>query len=99
MRRLLCCLLFVLPALSAIPAFGADTKWIHATSAHFDMYSAGSESDVRTALQYLEAVRGFFLEKIHSQDPGGQPVRIVIFQSSGDYTKYRPAEYAGSDAF
>ena len=95
MRRLPC-LLFVL---SVACAFGADTKWIHATSAHFDMYSAGNETDARAALQHLEAVRGYFAERTHSPDPSGQPVRIIVFQSSGDFGRYRPAEYAGSDAF
>ncbi len=89
---------FLVFILFVTSAFGAD-KWIHANSAHFDMYSAGNEADTRAALQHLEAVRGYFLSATHSQDPGGQPVRIIDFQSAGEYEKYRPAEYAGSDAF
>ena len=71
----------------------ADAKWVHASSAHFEMYAAQSESEIRGALQHLEVVRAFFLNSTHSQDPGGQPVRVVIFQSEGDSAKYRPSEY------
>ena len=71
----------------------ADAKWVHASSAHFEMYAAQSESDVRAALRHLEIVRAFFLRSTHSQDPGGQPVRVVVFQSEGDSAKYRPLEY------
>src|SRR6185437_2201319 len=70
-----------------------DAKWVHASSPHFEMYAAQSESEIRAALQHLEIVRAFFLNSTHSQDPGGQPVRIVVFQSEGDAAKYRPSEY------
>lgn len=71
----------------------AEAKWVHASSAHFEMYAAQSESEIRAALQHLEVVRAFFLNSTHSQDPGGQPVRVVVFQSEGDAAKYRPSEY------
>lgn len=63
------------------------------------MYAEQSESDVRAALQHLEAVRAFFLNATHSQDPGGQPVQVVVFQSEGDFTKYRPSEYGLASAY
>jgi len=77
----------------------ADAKWVHASSAHFEMYAAQSESDIRAALQHLETVRAFFLNSTHSQDPGGQPVRIVVFQSEGDAAKYRPSEYGSVSTY
>lgn len=95
MRLFLCCFIFVL---TAAHTFAAD-KWIHATSGHFDMYAAENEADARAALQHLEAVRAFFVTSTHSQDPGGQPVRIVVFHSEGDFNKYRPAEYVAANAF
>ena len=66
---------------------------MHATSAHFDLYTDESENEVRPALQHLETVRAFFVNATHTQDPNGQPVRIVAFHSEGDFFKYKPAEY------
>jgi hypothetical protein len=78
----------------AVGCLGAsDAKWVHARSAHFEMYAAQSESDIRAALKHLEVVRAFFLNSTHTQDPGGQPARVVVFQSEGDAAKYRPSEY------
>jgi hypothetical protein len=77
----------------------ADAKWVHGSSAHFEMYAAQSSSDIRAALQHLEVVRAFFLNATHSRDPGGQPVRIVILQSEGDSEKYRPPEYGRVSAY
>ncbi len=91
MHRSPACLLAILTL--SLPSAQAADKWVHATSAHFDMYAAESETDVRAALQHLEAVRAFFTNATHSQDPNGQPVRIVAFHSEGDFNKYKPAEY------
>ncbi|HEY4089763.1 MAG TPA: hypothetical protein VGM43_27755 [Bryobacteraceae bacterium] len=88
--------LFLIASLLLIPAgrlSAADAKWVHASSAHFEMYAAQSESEIRAALQHLEIVRAFFINSTHSQDPGGQPVRVVVFQSEGDAAKFRPSEY------
>jgi len=93
---------FLIAPLLWIPAgrlAAADAKWVHASSAHFEVYAAQSESEVRAALQHLEVVRAFFLNSTHSQDPGGQPVRVVVFQSEGDSAKYRPSEYGAVSAY
>jgi hypothetical protein len=93
------CLLAILSlSLPSARVFAAD-KWVHATSAHFDMYADESEGDVRAALQHLEAVRAFFTNATHSQDPNGQPVRIVAFHSEGDFSRYKPAEYVMASAY
>ncbi|HVY95090.1 MAG TPA: hypothetical protein VHA14_20150 [Bryobacteraceae bacterium] len=81
------------------PLSAADAKWLHASSAHFELYAAQSGSDIRAALQYLEDVRAFFLNATHSQDPGGQPARIVVFETEGDFTKYRPPEYGAVSVY
>jgi hypothetical protein len=94
MRRLLFILLIASCALS-----GADPKWIHATSPHFDLYTNESEGAAKSALQHFEAVRAYFLASTHSNDPAGQSVRIVAFHSMGDYTKIRPAEFGEAKAF
>lgn len=94
MRRLI---FFLLIASSAL--LGADPKWIHATSAHFDLYTNESDSAAKSALQHFEAVRAYFLASTHSKDPGGQSVRIIAFHSMGDYMKVRPAEYGEAKAF
>ena len=79
-------------SLPSARVFAAD-KWVHATSTHFDMYTDESEAAVRPALQHLEASRAFFVNATHTQDPNGQPVRIVAFHSEGDFYKYKPAVY------
>jgi phosphoglycerate dehydrogenase-like enzyme len=99
MRLSPACLLAILSlSLPAARVFAAD-KWVHATSAHFDMYAAESDAEVRAALQHLEAVRTFFATATHSQDPNGQPVRIVVFHSEGDFNRFKPAEYVMSSAY
>ena len=93
---------FLIACLLWIPAgrlSAADAKWIHASSAHFEMYAAQSESEIRAALQHLEIVRAFFINSTHSQDPGGQPVRVVVFQSEGDSAKFRPSEYGSVSTY
>ena len=93
------CLLAILSlSLPSARVFAAD-KWVHATSAHFDMYADESDADVRAALDHLEAVRAFFTNATHSQEPNGQPVRIVAFNSEGDFNKYKPAEYVMAAAY
>jgi hypothetical protein len=77
----------------------ADAKWLHVTSAHFDMYTSESEGDAKSALQHLEATRGYLIAATHFHDPGGQPVRIVAFKSEGDYGKYRPQEASGAKVY
>ena len=57
------------------------------------MYTDESEAEVRAALQHLEAARAFFVNATHTQDPNGQPVRIVAFHSDGDFYRYKPADY------
>lgn len=94
MRRLILSLLIASSALC-----GADAKWIHATSAHFDLYTDESEGAAKSALQHFEAVRVYFLASTHSKDPGGQSVRIIAFHSMGDYSKVRPAEFGDAKAF
>jgi len=88
----LCLLALLSLPLPSARVFAAG-KWVHATSAHFDMYTDESETEVRAALQHLEATRAFFVNATHTQDPNGQPVRIVAFHSEGDFYKYKPAEY------
>jgi hypothetical protein len=78
--------------LAATSLSAADAKWIHLTSPHFDVYTSESEGDTKAAIAHLEAARAFFLAATHSHDPAGKSVRIVIFHSEGDYSKYKPAD-------
>jgi hypothetical protein len=100
MRRFIFSLTFLLSSvLQPARSFAADTKWVHATSQHFDMYTAESEGEAKAALEHLEAVRTYFLGATHSKDPGGQPVRIVAFHSAADYSKYKPQEVGSARAY
>jgi len=89
----LCLPAILLLSLPAAHVFAAD-KWVHATSAHFDMYTDESEAEVRAALSHLETVRAFFANATSSKDPDGKPVRIIAFHSEGDFYKYKPSEYS-----
>jgi hypothetical protein len=95
------CFLTLAFACALYPAhsIAADAKWVHATSEHFDLYTAESEGDAKAALLHLETVRAYFLAATHSKDPGGQPVRIVAFHSLGDYAKYRPQDIGAPKAY
>jgi hypothetical protein len=79
--------------------FAADAKWMHLTSAHFDVYTSESEGDTKAAITHLEAARAFFLAATHSHDPAGQSVRIVIFHAESDYSKYKPADVHTAKVF
>jgi hypothetical protein len=63
------------------------------------MYAADGEGDPKAALNHLEAVRAYFLGATHSQDPGGQSVRLVAFHSEGDFAKFRPADVGSARAY
>jgi hypothetical protein len=100
MRRFVFCLTILFSSvLQPARGFAADAKWIHATSEHFDLYTAESEGDAKAALQHLEAVRAYFLAATHSKDPGGQAVRIIAFHAASDYAKYRPEEVGSAKAY
>ena len=92
---------WLIALLSLIPIClsGAEAKWIHATSAHFDMYTDNSDGDAKAALVRLETSRAFFLNAIHAHDPGNQSVRIVAFKGDADYSKYKPADVRTAKAF
>jgi hypothetical protein len=89
-------LLTILPLTSL---HAADAKWVHATSAHFDLYTSESDSDAKAALQHLEATRAYFLAATHTHDPGGQTVRVVAFHAESDYSKYKPVEVRSGRAY
>ena len=85
----LCLLALLSLSLPSARVFAAD-KWVHATSAHFDMYPDESETEVRAALPHLEAARAFFINATHTQDPNGQPVRIVASTPMATSTNTSP---------
>lgn len=87
--RIACCLL----AASATPA----DPWVRIRSDHFELFTTAGERHGCDLVQYLERVRGFFLEAFDLAGPRFQPVRIVWFGSDKEYRPYRPTEIA--DAF
>ncbi|SPE37566.1 conserved exported hypothetical protein [Candidatus Sulfopaludibacter sp. SbA6] len=84
-----CCLL----AASAAPA----DPWGRIRSDHFELFTTAGERSGRDLIQYLEQVRGFFLQAFDLAGPRFQPVRIVWFRTDKEYRPYRPTEIA--DAF
>ena len=84
-----CCLF----AVSGAPA----DSWARIRSDHFELFTSAGERTGRDLVQYLERVRGFFLQAFDLAGPRFHPVRIVWFGSDKEYRPYRPTEIA--DAF
>ncbi len=66
----------------------AGQGWIHATSAHFEMYTASSETNAAAALGELERARAFFLASGMLKDEPKDPVRVIAFASESEYRPY-----------
>jgi hypothetical protein len=97
--RSLCFLTLSLLTLAPLSGLAADAKWLHVTSAHFDMYTSESEADAKAALTLLEATRAYFLAATRFHDPGGQTVRVVAFHAVSDFEKYRPVDVGSARAY
>jgi tetratricopeptide (TPR) repeat protein len=83
-------LLFVSLALflSVSPAY-SEERWIHLSTAHFDMYTTNNEKQAIAALQKFEQVRYFFMQSSYSKTVPEDQVRIIAFRSEKEYKPYR----------
>lgn len=84
----------ILAALCCALALHAEPKWIHMQTADFQMYSAADEGETRSALNYFERVRNFFLQMTGRTPANPLPVYIVMFNSTKEYEPYKPKEFA-----
>jgi tetratricopeptide (TPR) repeat protein len=75
---------------------GASEQWIKLETPHFILYTTAGEKKGREAILYFEEVRTFFRQASSAQKELA-PVRIVAFNSEGQYKPYRMNE--GSVAY
>jgi len=78
-----------------------DVPWRLTQSAHFDVYSQTDDRAARDTLNWLEQLRGFFIQQTGLNLDGSTPVRVIVFRSVNEYQPYRlrgfaDAYYVGS---
>ncbi|HLY17004.1 MAG TPA: tetratricopeptide repeat protein [Bryobacteraceae bacterium] len=71
-------------------------RWLKISSPNFELYTTAGERGGRDVAQYLERVRGFFLEAMGLGLKSGPPVCIVVFRSDKEYAPYAPNEVASA---
>ena len=81
-------------ALLSAAALRAESKWIHMQDQDFQVYSEANESNTRTALNYFERVRAFFLQMTGKTPTNPLPVYVILFDSAKSYEPYKLKEFA-----
>jgi tetratricopeptide (TPR) repeat protein len=77
----------------ALPARGAS-HWTRLASPNFELYTTGGEKRGRETIRYFEQVRDFFLLASPLEGTRESPLRIVEFEDSADFNRFRPNEAA-----
>jgi hypothetical protein len=95
-RRLLTSVLSValglpLAASSLLP--GADAKWRHFQSEHFELYSRNPEGESRQLLRNLELVHAIFLESYGFTTVRPLPITVYFFSRDKHFETYKPKAY------
>lgn len=80
------CLSF--PAFAQPPDFDYE-DWRHMESENFQIYASTNERNARTALEYFERVRTFFLQLTGEEVDSPNPVVIVHFNSEKEFEPYK----------
>lgn len=78
---------------------GADRKWRHVRSEHFEVYSGTSESSAREILHQLELLRAVFLEKFGFRERLPLPVTVYDFDRKDDFRAYLPEGMRSNEFF
>ncbi len=74
----------------ADPIPGADEKWRHYQSPHFEIYSRNSESESRELLHNLELVHAIFFETFGFRVARAVPVTVYFFSREKTFEAYKP---------
>ena len=74
----------------------AAEQWRKVTSSHFEVYTTDSTSRGKTALQYFEQVRDFFIRTTNLQPNTPRRTRVVAFTSEKQFEPYKPNEVAAA---
>ena len=72
----------------------AEPKWVKLRSANFELYTSAGERAGRRTIQQFERTRSFFQQAMQLEASHSNPVRIVLFRSTKEYSPYRPGEVA-----
>jgi hypothetical protein len=104
MSKTMCCLwrllmpvLLIVPLDAAAGMPGADEKWRHFQSEHFELYSRNSESDSRLLLHNLEQVHAIFFETFGFTPIRALPITVYFFSREKHFEAYKPEDYTKVD--
>ncbi len=86
--------LMILGIAAAAWALAADPKWIQLENENFHIYSSAGARETRSALNYFERIRSFFLQLTGAPPAKPVPVYIVAFGTEKEYQPYRLNEFA-----
>jgi tetratricopeptide (TPR) repeat protein len=96
------CALPVVWAIGLCAPAWAGAPWKLTRNPHFYIYSQGSDASARSALQWFEQLRGFFLQQTGLTLDHLPAVRVIAFGSPSEYAPYRlrsaDAYYVGAEA-
>lgn len=84
----------ILTFLLSASAFAAQPEWVTMQNENFRVYSSASEGSTREVLNYLERVRGFFVQFTGAELDKSAPISVVIFGSEKEYQPYRLNSFA-----
>lgn len=73
---------------------GADQKWRHFQSEHFELYSRNPEGESRQLLHNLELVHAIFLETYGFETVRALPITVFFFSRDKHFETYKPSAYA-----
>ena len=92
--RIRFCLLMLFLAVSVRGAYdpipGADEKWRHYTSPHFEVYSRNPDSESRELLHNLELSHAIFFETFGYKVSRAVPVTVYFFSREKTFEAYKP---------
>lgn len=84
----------ILAIASVISAAAADPKWIQLENENFHIYSSANARETRSALNYFERIRSFFIQLTGEPPAKPLPIYIIAFGSEKEYQPYRLNEVA-----
>src|SRR4051812_33851690 len=84
----LCLVVCVRGAYDPMP--GADEKWRHYESPHFEVYSRNSDSESRELLHNLELSHAIFFETFGYKVSRAVPVTVYFFSREKTFEAYKP---------
>lgn len=72
---------------------GADSKWRHYQSEHFELFSRNPEGESRRLLHNLELVRAVFFETYGFKPVRALPMTVYFFSRDRHFETYKPEKF------